>query len=160
MFKRTIIHDVPRVTANSTVAVGADNISMSPVTTEVALDCEAKMSGVAWCGRVTMRIGVVWTIFVIVTIVMTVEADGVRGGEGNAKMVWARKDMGGRRKKVLSFDGEGLWMIDRNRDGLDMALVIQLRVRLYCCGGFSRRGGDRQEERGGSTGIGECVRGR
>ena len=140
MFKRTIIHDVPRVTANSTVAVGADNISMSPVTTEVALDREAKMSGVGWCGRVTLRIGVVWTIFVIVTIVMTVEADGVRGGEGNAKMVWARKDMGGRRKKVLSFDGEGLWMIDRNRDGLDMALVIQLRVRLYCCGGFSRRG--------------------
>ena len=146
MFKRTIIHDVPRVTANSTVAVGADDVSMSPVTTEVALDREAKTSGVAWCGRVTMRTGVVWTIFAIVTIVMTVEADGVRGGEGNAKMVWVREDMGGRRKKVSSFDGEGLWMIDRNRDGLDMVLVIRLGVRLYCCGGFSRRG--RRQARG------------
>ena len=71
-----------------------------------------------------MRTGVVWTIFAIVTIAMTVEADGVRGGEGNAKMVWARRDMGGRRKKVSSFDGEGLWIIDKNRDGLDMVLVI------------------------------------
>ena len=115
---------MPRVTANSTVVVGADDVSMSPVTTEVASDCEAKTSGVAWCGCATMRTGVVWTIFTIVTIAMTVEADGVRGGEGNAKMVWAREDTGGRRKKVSSFDGEGLWMIDRDRDGLDMVLVV------------------------------------
>ena len=124
MFKRTIIHDVPRVTANSTVAVGADDVSMSPVTTEVALDREAKTSGVARCGCATMRTGVVWTIFAIVTIAMTVEADGVRRGEGNVKTVWVREDMGGRRKKVLSFNGEGLWIIDRDRDGLDMVLVV------------------------------------
>ena len=115
---------MPRVTANSTVAVEADDVSMSPVTTEVALDREAKTSGVARCSRVTMRTGVVWTIFAIVTIAMTVEADGVRGGEGNAKMVWAREDTGERRKKVSSFDGEGLWMIDRDRDGLDMVLIV------------------------------------
>ena len=139
-FKRTIIHDVPRVTANSTVAVGADDVSMSPVTTEVALDYEAKMSGVAWCGCATMRTGVVWTIFAIVAIVMTVEADGVRRGEGNAKMVRVREDMGGRRKKVSTFDGEDLWMIDRDRDGLDMVFFVQLWVRFYCSRGFSRRG--------------------
>ena len=115
---------MPRVTTNSTVVVGADDVSMSPVTTEVALDREAKMSGVAWCGHVTMRTGVVWTIFAIVTIAMTEEADGVRGGKENAKMVWTREDTGGRRKKVSSFDGEGLWMIDRDRDGLDMVLVV------------------------------------
>ena len=50
---------------------------MSPVTTEVASDCEAKMSGMAWHGHVTMRIGVVWTIFGIVAITMTVETDCV-----------------------------------------------------------------------------------
>ena len=80
-----------RVTANSTVAVGADDVSMSPVTTEVTSDREAKTSGVARCGRATMRTGVVWTIFAIVTIVMTVETDGIWGSEGNAKVVWARE---------------------------------------------------------------------
>ena len=45
MFKRRIIHDVPRVTANSTVVVGAYNVCMSSVTTEVTLDCEAIMLG-------------------------------------------------------------------------------------------------------------------
>ena len=123
-FKRTIIHDVPRVTTNSTVAVGADNVSMSPVTTEVTSDCEAKTSGVACCRHVTMRTGVVWTIFAIVAIAMTVEADCVRRGKGNAKTVWAREDMGRRRKKVSSFDGEDLWMIDRDRNGLDMVLFV------------------------------------
>ena len=137
---------MPRVTANSTVAVGADDVSMSPVMTEVTSDCEAKTSGVAWCGRATMRTGVVWTIFAIVTIAMTVEADGVRRGEGNVKMVWVREDMGGRRKKVSSFNEEGLWIIDRDRDGLDMVLVVRLRVRFYCRGGFSRRG--RRQARG------------
>ena len=131
---------MPRVTTNSTVAVGADDVSISPVTTEVTSDCEAKMSGVAWCRHVIMRTGVVWTIFAIVAITMTVEADGVRRGEGNAKMVWVREDMGGRRKTVSSFDGEGLWMIDRDSDGLDMVLFIQLGVRFYRSGGFSQRG--------------------
>ena len=56
------------------------------------------------------------------------------------KTVWAWEDTGGRRKKVLSLDGEGLWMIDRNRDGLDMVLIVRLGVRFYSCGGFSRRG--------------------
>ena len=78
MFKRTIIHNVPRVTANSTVVVGVDDVCMSPVTTEVALDCEAKMSGMARHGRMTMRTGIVWTIFTIVAITMTVEVDCVR----------------------------------------------------------------------------------
>ena len=87
----SIIHDVSRVTANSTVAVGADDVSMSPVTTEVTSDREAKTSGVARCGCATMRTGVVWTIFAIVTIVMTVETDGIWGSEGNAKVVWARE---------------------------------------------------------------------
>ena len=97
---------------------------MSPVMTEVASDREAKTSGVAQCGCATTRTGVVWTIFAIVTIAMTVETDGIRESEGNAKMVWAREDTGGRRKKVSSFDGEGLWMIDRDRNGLDMVLVV------------------------------------
>ena len=69
---------MPRVTANSTVVVGTDDVCMSPVTTEVALDCEAKMSWMARHGRVTMRTGIVWTIFAIVAITMTMEADCVR----------------------------------------------------------------------------------
>ena len=139
-FKRTIIHDVPRVTTNSTVAVGANNVCMSPVTTEVTPDHETKMSGMAGHGRVTMRTGIVWTIFVIVAIMMTVEADCVGWGEGNVKTVWAREDIGGRRKKVLSLKGEGLWMVDRNGDGLDMVLTVRIRIRFYSCGSFSRRG--------------------
>ena len=130
---------MPRVTANSTVAVGADNICMSPVTTEVTPDHEAKVSGMTRRGCMTMRTGIVWTIFAIVAIMMTVEADYVRCGEGNMKMVWARENTGGRRKKVSSLDGEGLWMINRNRDGLDVVLIVRIRTRFYSCGGFSRR---------------------
>ena len=55
-------------------------------------------------------------------------------------MVWAREDMGGRRKKVSSLDGEGLQMIDRDRDGLDMVLIVRLGVSFYSCRGFSWRG--------------------
>ena len=132
---------------------------MFPVTTEVASDCEAKTSGVARCRRVTMRTGVVWTIFAIVAIAMTVEADGVRRGEENVKTVWARENMGGRRKKVLSFNGEGLWMIDRDRDGLDMVLFVQFRVRFYCHGGFSQRGrGQARGERRRYRDRGMCKR--
>ena len=108
MFKRTIIHNVSRVTANSTVVVGADDVCMSLVMTEVAPDHEAKTSGVTRCRYVTMRTGIVWTIFAIVAVTIIVEADCVGCGEGNVKMVWARKNTGGRRKKVLSLDGEGL----------------------------------------------------
>ena len=56
------------------------------------------------------------------------------------KTVWAREDMGGRRKKALSLDGEGLQVIDRNRDGLNMVLIVRFGVRFYSHGGFSRRG--------------------
>ena len=150
---------MPRVTTNSTVAVGADDVSMFPVTTEVASDREAKTSGVARCGRATMRTGVVWTIFTIVAIAMTVEADGVRRGEGNAKTVWAREDMGGRRKKVSSFNGEGLWMIDRDRDGLDMVFFVRLWVRFYCSRDFSWRGrGQGRGERRRYRDRGMCKR--
>ena len=55
-------------------------------------------------------------------------------------MVWVREDTGGRRKKVLSFDGERLWMIDRDRDGLDMVLFIRFGVRFHRGGSFSWRG--------------------
>ena len=138
-FKRTIIHDVPRVTTNSTVAMGADNVCMSPVTTEVTLDCEAKASGMPGRGHVTMRAGIVWTIFMIVAIMMTVEADCVGHGEGNAKTVWAREDMGERRKKVSFLNGKGLWMINRDRYGLDVVLIVRIRTRFYSHGGISRR---------------------
>ena len=67
-----------RVTANSTVVVGADDVCMPPVMTEVTLDCEAKTSGMARHGCVTMRTGLVWTIFAIVAITITVETDCVR----------------------------------------------------------------------------------
>ena len=130
---------MPRITANSTVVVGADDVYMSPVTTEVTPDCEAKTSGMARCGHVTMRTGIVWTIFTIVAVIMTVEADCVGCSEGNVKMVWVRKDMGGRRKKVLSLDGEGLWMINSDRDCLDVVFTVRIRTRFYSCGGFSRR---------------------
>ena len=99
---------MPRVTTNSTVAVGADDVCMSPVTTEVALDHEAKTSGMTRHGCVTMRTGVVWTIFAIVAVTMIVEADCVGCGEGNVKTVWVREDTGGRRNKVSSLDGDGL----------------------------------------------------
>ena len=140
-FKRTITHDVPRVTTNSTVVVGADDVCVFPVMTEVTLDHEAKTSGMAGHGCVTMRTGIVWTIFTIVAIMMTVEADCIGCGKGNVKTVWVRKDMGGRRKKVLSLNGEGLWMINRDRDGLDVVLTVRVRIRFYSCGGFSRRRG-------------------
>ena len=130
---------MPRVTANSTVVVGADNVCMSSVITEVAPDHEAKAGGMTGHGHVTMRTGIVWTIFRIVAIMMTVEADCVRCGEGNAKTVWAREDMEGRRKKVLYLNGEGLWMINRDRDGLDVVLIVRIRTRFYSCGGLSRR---------------------
>ena len=130
---------MPRVTTNSIVAVGAYNVCMSSVTAEVAPDCEAKASGMTRCGHVTMRTGIVWTIFAIVAVTMTVEADCVRCGKGNTKMVWARKDTGGRRKKVSSLNGEGLWMINRDRDVLDVVLIVRSRTRFYSCGGFSRR---------------------
>ena len=130
---------MPRVTANSTVAVWADNVCMSPVMTEVALDREAKASGLTGHRRVTMRTGIVWTIFAIVAIMMTVEADCVGYGERNVKTVWVREDTGGRRKKVLSLNGEGLWMINRNRDGLDVVLIVRIRTRFYSCGDLSRR---------------------
>ena len=48
--------------------------------------------------------------------------------------------MGGRRKKVSSLDGEGLWMIDRDGDGLDMVLTVRIGIRFYSHGGFSGRG--------------------
>ena len=127
-FKRTIIHNVPRVTTNSTVAVGADNICMSPVTTEVTLDCEAKASGMARHGHMTMRTSIVWTISVIVAVMMTVEADCVRHGKGNVKMVWVREDTGGRRKKAVFLNGEGSWMINRDRDGTDIVLIVRIRT--------------------------------
>ena len=106
-----------------------------------AIITEAKVSGMTWRGHVTMRTGIVWTIFVIVAVTMTVEADCVGCGKGNAKTVWAREDMGGRRKKVLSLDDEGLWMIDRDRNGLDVVLIIRVSIRFYSHGGFSRRRG-------------------
>ena len=137
---------MPRVTTNSTVAVGAYDVCMSPVTTEVTPNREAKASGMTRYERVTMRTGVVWTIFAIVAITMTVEADCVRCGEGNTKMVWTREDMGGRRKKVSSLDGEGLWMINRDRDGLDVVLIIRSGTGFYSHGGFSRRRKRRERE--------------
>ena len=112
---------------------------MSPVITEVAPDYEAKASGITGCRHVTMRTGIVWTIFAIVAIMMTVEADCVGHGEGNAKTVWAREDMGERRKKVSFLNGKGLWMINRDMDGLDVVLIVRIGTRFYSCGGFSRR---------------------
>ena len=158
-FKRTIIHDVPRITTNSTVAVEAYDVCMSPVTTEVAPDHEAKASGMTRCRHVTMRTGVVWTIFAIVAIMMTLEADCVGCGEGNMKMVWVRKDMGGRRKKALSLNGEGLWMINRDRDGLDVVLIVRSGTGFYSHGGFSRRRrGQVRGERGRYGDRGVCLR--
>ena len=55
-------------------------------------------------------------------------------------MVWTRENTGERRKKISSLDDEGLRMIDRDRDSLNMVLFIRLGVRFYCCGGFSQRG--------------------
>ena len=150
---------MPRVTTNSTVAVGAYDVCMSPVTTEIAPNREAKASGMTRCERVTMRTGVVWTIFAIVAITMTVEADCVRCGEENTKMVWTREDMGGRRKKVSSLDGEGLWMINRDRDGLDVVLIIRSGTGFYSHGGFSRRRrGQAKGERGRYGNRGVCLR--
>ena len=56
------------------------------------------------------------------------------------KTVWMREDTGGRRKKVLSLNGEGLWMIDRDGNGLDMVLTVRIGVRFYSHGDFSWRG--------------------
>ena len=75
MFKRTVVNDVPRGRTNSTVA------------TEVTSDSETKARWMARVSNVAVRADVVWAIFLIVTIAMTLKASGVGSGERDAQLV-------------------------------------------------------------------------
>ena len=74
MFNWTIISDVPRGIANTTDSVGTESITMSPVTTEVALEPKTSGGRVAWCGKVVMGASVGWTVLSIVAEKMTSKA--------------------------------------------------------------------------------------
>ena len=50
MFNWTIINHVPRGLANSTGAVGAELVTMSPVMTEATLVLKTSGGGVTWSG--------------------------------------------------------------------------------------------------------------
>ena len=75
MFKRTVVNDVPRGRTNSTVA------------TEVTSDSETKARWMAGISNAAVRADVVWAIFLIVTIAMTLKASGVGSGERDAQLV-------------------------------------------------------------------------
>ena len=58
MFNWAIINDVPRAIANSSGAVGAESVTMSPVMTETALMLKTSGGGVTWSGWVAMGTGI------------------------------------------------------------------------------------------------------
>ena len=87
MFKRTVVNNVPRGRTNSTVAMGAVSSHVVPVVTEVTLDSETEARWMARVSNMAVRADVVWAIFSIVTIAMTLKASGVGSGEGDAQLV-------------------------------------------------------------------------
>ena len=95
MFNWTVICDVPRGIANTTDSVGTESITMSPVTTEVALEPKTSGGGVSRCGQVAMRARVGEAILSIVTKTMTLKAFGQGTSRSGLKSVGARKYPGG-----------------------------------------------------------------
>ena len=75
MFNWTVINDVPRGIANSTGAVGAESITMSPVMTEATLMPKTSR-GVTWSGKVAMGTGIGGAVLLIVAEKMTSKALG------------------------------------------------------------------------------------
>ena len=75
MFNWTVINDVPRGIANSTGAVGAELITMSPVMTEATLMPKTSR-GVTWSGKVAMGTGIGGAVLSIVAEKMTSKALG------------------------------------------------------------------------------------
>ena len=87
MFKQTVVNDVPRGRTNSTVVMGAVSSCVAPVATEVTSDSETEVRWMAGVSNVAVRADVVWEIFLIVTIAMTLKASGVGSGERDAQLV-------------------------------------------------------------------------
>ena len=87
MFKWTVVNDVPRGRTNSTVAMGAVSSRVVPVATEVTSDSETEARWMAGVSNVAVRADVVWVIFSIVTIAMTLKASGVGSGKRDAQLV-------------------------------------------------------------------------
>ena len=71
MFNWAIINDVPRGIANSTGAVGAESITMSPVMTEATLMPKTSGGGVTQSGKVAMGTGIGGAVLTIVAEKMT-----------------------------------------------------------------------------------------
>ena len=84
MFKQTVINDVPRGRTNSTVVMGAVSSCVAPVATEVTLDSETEARWMAGVGNAAVRADVIWAIFSIVTIAMTLKANGIRSSKRDA----------------------------------------------------------------------------
>ena len=87
MFKQTVVNNVPRGRTNSTVAMGAVSSRVAPVVTEVTLDSETEARWMAGVSNAAVRADVVWAIFSIVTVAMTLKASGVGSGERDAQLV-------------------------------------------------------------------------
>ena len=87
MFKQTVVNNVPRGRTNSTVAMGAVSSRVAPVVTEVTLDSETEVRWMARVSNMAVRADVVWAIFSIVTVAMTLKASGVRSGERDVQLV-------------------------------------------------------------------------
>ena len=87
MFKQTVVNDVPRSKTNSTVVMGAVSSHVAPVVTEVTLDSETEVRWMAGVSNVAVRADVVWTIFSIVTVAMTLKASGVGSGKRDVQLV-------------------------------------------------------------------------
>ena len=87
MFKQTVINDVPRGRTNSTVVMGAVSSCVAPVATEVTSDSETEARCMAGISNVAVRADVIWAIFSIVTIAMTLKANGIRSSKRDVQLV-------------------------------------------------------------------------
>ena len=76
MFNWTVINDMSRGIANSTGAVGAESIMMSPVMTEATLMPKTSGGGVTQSRKVAMGTGIGGAVLLIVAKKMTLKALG------------------------------------------------------------------------------------
>ena len=117
MFNWTVINDVPRDIANSTGAVGAESIVMSPVMTEATLVPKTSGGGVTRSGKVVMGTGIGGAVLSIVAKKMTSKAFGKRASRGQMKSSWTRKYLSGRREYTSAVrEADVLSRVSRDRE--------------------------------------------
>ena len=83
----SVVNNVPRGRTNSTVAIGAVSSQVALVATEVTSDSETEARWMARVSNVAVRADVVWAIFLIMTVAMTLKASAVGGSERDAQLV-------------------------------------------------------------------------